>query len=130
MQWWPTPSAAVENCAVPPLSGDVPRSLEPFINVTVPVGIPEALGVTVAENVTARARLKAAGIRVGFFIQLGYLGEQLEDILATRALLDEAVPDDVGISVSYPLPGTKFYEIVEAQLPACEARPQLLLVRG
>jgi anaerobic magnesium-protoporphyrin IX monomethyl ester cyclase len=73
-------------------------------------------GTTVAEIITARARLKAAGIRVGFFIQLGYLDEQLSDILATRALIEAARPDDVGVSVSYPLPGTKFYELVKKQL--------------
>jgi anaerobic magnesium-protoporphyrin IX monomethyl ester cyclase len=70
----------------------------------------------VAEILTARARLKSEGIRVGFFIQLGYLGEELEDILATRRLIDTACPDDIGISVSYPLPGTAFYERVKAQL--------------
>jgi anaerobic magnesium-protoporphyrin IX monomethyl ester cyclase len=53
---------------------------------------------------------------VGFFIQLGYLGEQLTDLLATRDLVAEAAPDDIGVSVSYPLPGTKFYEEVKAQL--------------
>jgi len=73
-------------------------------------------GTTVAEITAARARLKAVGIRVGFFIQLGYLGEDLPDILATRELLDSALPDDVGVSVSYPLPGTRFYELVRAQL--------------
>jgi radical SAM superfamily enzyme YgiQ (UPF0313 family) len=73
-------------------------------------------GTTVEEILAARARLKSAGIRVGFFIQLGYLDEELSDILATRALLDEALPDDVGVSVSYPLPGTKFYDRVKAQL--------------
>jgi anaerobic magnesium-protoporphyrin IX monomethyl ester cyclase len=73
-------------------------------------------GTRVAEIVAARARLKSVGIRVGFFIQLGYLDEQLADIVATRELLDAAVPDDVGVSVSYPLPGTKFYEQVKAQL--------------
>lgn len=73
-------------------------------------------GTTIAEIHSARARLKASGIRVGFFIQLGYLNEQLADILATRELLDAARPDDVGVSVSYPLPGTKFYELVQAQL--------------
>ena len=73
-------------------------------------------GTTVEEIVAARARLKRAGIRVGFFIQLGYLDEELSDIVATRALLDEALPDDVGVSVSYPLPGTKFYDRVRAQL--------------
>jgi anaerobic magnesium-protoporphyrin IX monomethyl ester cyclase len=75
-------------------------------------------GTTVAQIVTARARLQAVGIRVGFFIQLGYLGEELQDILATRELLEAARPDDVGVSVSYPLPGTKFYELVKAQLGA------------
>jgi anaerobic magnesium-protoporphyrin IX monomethyl ester cyclase len=73
-------------------------------------------GTTVTEIITARERLKAVGVRVGFFIQLGYLDEQLADILATRALLELARPDDVGVSVSYPLPGTKFYELVKAQL--------------
>ena len=73
-------------------------------------------GTTVEEILTARARLKSAGIRVGFFIQLGYLGEELVDILATRDLLAAAQPDDVGVSVSYPLPGTRFHELVKAQL--------------
>jgi anaerobic magnesium-protoporphyrin IX monomethyl ester cyclase len=73
-------------------------------------------GTTVEEIRTARTRLKAAGIRVGFFIQLGYLGEELADILATRELLGSAQPDEVGVSVAYPLPGTRFHEIVKAQL--------------
>jgi anaerobic magnesium-protoporphyrin IX monomethyl ester cyclase len=73
-------------------------------------------GTSVAEILTARARLQAVGIRVGFFIQLGYLGEELVDVLATRKLLDNARPDDVGVSVSYPLPGTKFHELVKEQL--------------
>jgi anaerobic magnesium-protoporphyrin IX monomethyl ester cyclase len=65
---------------------------------------------------SARARLGAAGIRVGFFIQLGYLGEELPDILATRELIETARPDDIGVSVAYPLPGTKFHALVSAQL--------------
>lgn len=73
-------------------------------------------GTTVEEILTARERLRAHGIRVGFFIQLGYLDEQLTDILATRELLEAARPDDVGVSVAYPLPGTKFYELVKEQL--------------
>jgi anaerobic magnesium-protoporphyrin IX monomethyl ester cyclase len=73
-------------------------------------------GTKVAEILTARARLQAAGIRVGFFIQLGYLGEELTDLLATRRLIENARPDDVGVSVSYPLPGTKFHELVKEQL--------------
>ena len=75
-------------------------------------------GTTVSEIVAARERLKSVGIRVGFFIQLGYIDEQLEDILATRDLLASAQPDEIGVSVSYPLPGTKFYDLVKAQLRA------------
>ncbi|HEX5352811.1 MAG TPA: radical SAM protein [Rhodanobacteraceae bacterium] len=73
-------------------------------------------GTKVAQLVDARKRLGAHGIRVGFFIQLGYLGEQLPDLLATRELITLAAPDDIGVSVSYPLPGTRFYEQVKAQL--------------
>jgi anaerobic magnesium-protoporphyrin IX monomethyl ester cyclase len=73
-------------------------------------------GTTVSEIRVARDRLRAVGIRVGFFIQLGYMDEQLTDILATRDLLDAAHPDEIGVSVSYPLPGTKFYDLVKAQL--------------
>lgn len=75
-------------------------------------------GTTVAEILTARERLQTEGIRVGFFIQLGYIGEQLDDILSTRRLVELARPDDVGVSVSYPLPGTKFYERVKGHLGA------------
>jgi anaerobic magnesium-protoporphyrin IX monomethyl ester cyclase len=73
-------------------------------------------GTSVPEILLARRRLEAVGIRVGFFIQLGYMGEQLEDIIATRELLKAARPDEIGVSVSYPLPGTKFYDLVKAQL--------------
>jgi len=75
-------------------------------------------GTKVPELITARQRLGKHGIRVGFFIQLGYLGEQLDDLLATRELVAAAAPDDIGVSVSYPLPGTKFFEEVKAQLGA------------
>jgi len=63
-----------------------------------------------------RELLGAAGIRVGFFIQLGYLGEELQDLLATRELIQSLRPDSIGVSVSYPLPGTRFFEQVRAQL--------------
>ena len=73
-------------------------------------------GTKVADLIAARTRLGAHHIRVGFFIQLGYLGEELADLLATRELIAQAAPDDIGVSVSYPLPGTKFYEKVKSQL--------------
>ncbi|TAM94037.1 MAG: Mg-protoporphyrin IX monomethyl ester oxidative cyclase, partial [Rhodanobacteraceae bacterium] len=75
-----------------------------------------AKGTRVTKLIDARKRLGSHGIRVGFFIQLGYLGEQLSDLLATRELIVLATPDDIGVSVSYPLPGTRFYEQVKTQL--------------
>ena len=53
----------------------------------------------------ARSRLAAENIRVGFFIQLGYLGEQLDDLLATRALIETTQPDDIGVSVVLSVAG-------------------------
>jgi anaerobic magnesium-protoporphyrin IX monomethyl ester cyclase len=73
-------------------------------------------GTRVAEIVAARALLGVERIRVGFFLQLGYPGEDFTDILATRELVEGARPDDVGVSVAYPLPGTKFFELVKTQL--------------
>ena len=73
-------------------------------------------GTRVGDIIRACADFKLAGIRVGFFIQLGYLGEQLADLLATRELISTTRPDQIGVSVSYPLPGTRFHEIVKSQL--------------
>src|SRR6185437_380691 len=53
-------------------------------------------GTKVADLIAARMRLGERGIRVGFFIQLGYLGEQLADLLATRELVTQAAPGDSG----------------------------------
>ncbi len=64
---------------------------------------------------TTRA-LRSAGIRVGFFLQFGYPGETREDIDKTISMVRDCMPDEIGISVSYPLPGTKFYDQVKQQL--------------
>jgi anaerobic magnesium-protoporphyrin IX monomethyl ester cyclase len=73
-------------------------------------------GITVEQTHAAVARLRAVGIRVGMFLQFGYPGEAWPEIQATRALVRTAEPDDIGISVSYPLPGTRFYERVRDRL--------------
>ncbi|HEY6398193.1 MAG TPA: radical SAM protein [Solirubrobacteraceae bacterium] len=73
-------------------------------------------GTRVEQIVEAARRLRAAGIRTGFFLQFGYPGEGPQDIEATRRLVRECRPDDIGISVSYPLPGTRFHERVRADL--------------
>jgi anaerobic magnesium-protoporphyrin IX monomethyl ester cyclase len=75
-------------------------------------------GTKIHQIAAARARLKAAGIRACFFIQFGYPGETFEDIMATVQLVRDNMPDNIGVSVSYPLPGTRFHEMVKEQLGA------------
>jgi anaerobic magnesium-protoporphyrin IX monomethyl ester cyclase len=75
-------------------------------------------GATVADIYQASARLRRNGIRVCFFLQFGYPGETWDDIQLTLKMVRECLPDDIGISVSYPLPGTGFYERVKAELGA------------
>jgi len=55
-------------------------------------------------------------IEVGFFLQFGYPGETWDDVQLTLKMVRECEPDDIGISVSYPLPGTRFYERVKMEL--------------
>jgi anaerobic magnesium-protoporphyrin IX monomethyl ester cyclase len=73
-------------------------------------------GTRVEQIYEATRRLQAAGIRVGFFLQFGYPGETWDDVQLTLKMVRECLPDDIGISLSYPLPGTGFYERVKAQL--------------
>ena len=73
-------------------------------------------GTRVEQIHEAAGRLKRAGIRVGFFLQFGYPGETRDDIEKTVQLVRDCDPDDIGISVSYPLPGTKFYDAIHEQL--------------
>jgi radical SAM superfamily enzyme YgiQ (UPF0313 family) len=75
-------------------------------------------GLRVADVRGARERLQAAGIRACYFLQFGYPGESWAEIQQTIALVRSTRPDDIGVSVSYPLPGTAFYERVRAQIGA------------
>lgn len=75
-------------------------------------------GTSVDEVGNATSRLKEHGIRACWFIQLGYQGEEWDDVLATRDLIRAERPDDIGVSVAYPLPGTAFYDRVRAGLSA------------
>jgi radical SAM superfamily enzyme YgiQ (UPF0313 family) len=77
-------------------------------------------GTRVEQIHEARENLRRHGIRAGFFLQFGYPGETLQDIERTIQMVRETEPDDIGVSVSYPLPGTKFYERVSAELGAKE----------
>ena len=73
-------------------------------------------GTQVSEIYEATRLLKQKKIKVAFFLQFGYLTETQEDIDMTIAMVKELLPDNIGISVSYPLPGTKFYEKVKDDL--------------
>jgi radical SAM superfamily enzyme YgiQ (UPF0313 family) len=73
-------------------------------------------GTTVEQIYKASRKVKQTGIDISFFIQFGYTGENKNDINLTRKMIRDCLPADVGISVSYPLPGTKFYEKVKKEL--------------
>ncbi len=73
-------------------------------------------GLSLPSVVVARSRLKEAGIRACFFLQFGYPGESWIELQETVAFVRKTRPDDIGISFSYPLPGTPFYERVRMQL--------------
>ncbi len=73
-------------------------------------------GTRVEQIAKARENLGNEGIRACFFLQFGYPGETYEDIQKTIELVRQTRPDDIGVSVSYPLPGTRFFERVRAQL--------------
>jgi radical SAM superfamily enzyme YgiQ (UPF0313 family) len=73
-------------------------------------------GLKLAAVQSARERLRKAGIRTCYFLQFGYPGESWEELQQTIALVRRTRPDDIGISFSYPLPGTVFYERVQAEL--------------
>lgn len=73
-------------------------------------------GTTLEQIKTSTEQLQKFGVRVAYFLQFGYLGETKEEIEATIKMVADNKPDDIGVSVSYPLPGTKFYDIVQDQL--------------
>jgi radical SAM superfamily enzyme YgiQ (UPF0313 family) len=73
-------------------------------------------GIRVDQIHEATRLLRKHGIRVSFFLQFGYPGEEWSDIEKTLALVRRAKPDDIGISVSYPLPGTPFHDRVQKDL--------------
>lgn len=73
-------------------------------------------GTRVEQIRTATRILKQHGIRVGYFLQFGYPGEGKADIDATLNMVLNEMPDEIGISVAYPLPGTRFYERVQTEL--------------
>lgn len=73
-------------------------------------------GIRVQQVYDACSNLRRNGIRACLFLQFGYPGEEWADIEQTVRMVRDVAPDDVGISVSYPLPGTRFHQIVSSQI--------------
>jgi anaerobic magnesium-protoporphyrin IX monomethyl ester cyclase len=73
-------------------------------------------GITIEQIHKATEFMKEQGIKPSFFIQFGYPGEMKEDIGLTINMINQLLPFEIGISVSYPLPGTSFYERVKNDL--------------
>ncbi|HEY8931137.1 MAG TPA: radical SAM protein [Mucilaginibacter sp.] len=73
-------------------------------------------GIQIEQIREATRLMKEYGIKPSFFIQFGYPGEVKEDIKLTIDMINELLPFEIGISVSYPLPGTSFYDKVKAEL--------------
>lgn len=73
-------------------------------------------GTQVEQIYEATSMLQSKGVDVAFFLQFGYLGETMADIQKTIKMVLDIMPEEIGISVSYPLPGTKFYEKVKEDL--------------
>jgi len=73
-------------------------------------------GITVGQIYQATLLLKRHNIKPSFFLQFGYLGELIDDINLTIRMVNDLLPDDIGVSVSYPLPGTVFYGKVKEEL--------------
>lgn len=73
-------------------------------------------GIRVEQIYAATRLLKQHAIKPSFFIQFGYPGETKDDIAQTIRMINELLPYSIGISVSYPLPGTAFYEKVKGEL--------------
>lgn len=73
-------------------------------------------GTTIGQIYESTRLMKEHGVKPCFFLQFGYPGETMNDIRSTMNMVFELMPHDIGISVSYPLPGTKFYESVKSQM--------------
>jgi hypothetical protein len=84
----PTVSADVASDAAPPAKFCVPNVAVPFLNVTVPVGVPPELDVTVALNVTLCPKLEgfALDATVVAVVYLFTVSVKIADVLARNVV--------------------------------------------
>jgi anaerobic magnesium-protoporphyrin IX monomethyl ester cyclase len=80
------------------------------------------------------ALVKRYGIRAGTFIMVGYDGETWDDINATADHIRGAAPDDVLTTLSYPIKGTPYHDVVANRVIALknweEGSDRDLTIRG
>ena len=65
-------------------------------------------GITTEQIESATKLLQQKAVKVAYFLQLGYLGENTEDIDMTIAMLKNNKPDDIGVSGFLPAPWNAF----------------------
>ncbi|MHC1632044.1 MAG: methyl-coenzyme M reductase glutamine C-methyltransferase [Methanotrichaceae archaeon] len=63
-------------------------------------------GVTVKKNMDAIELARSCGVKVGGSFIVGYPGETIEDYQETLDFMEDAMLDDVFVSVAEPIPGT------------------------
>jgi len=56
------------------------------------------------------------GISTYFFMMVGYLTEEMDDLKLSAKMLRDTLPDEFSTTIAYPLPGTTFYEQVRDRL--------------
>jgi radical SAM superfamily enzyme YgiQ (UPF0313 family) len=73
-------------------------------------------GAKVSQIYRAAELCHKLGIHTYFFMMVGYLTEEWEDLQLSVKLLRETLPDEFSTTIAYPLPGTPFYEQVRDRL--------------
>lgn len=90
--------------------------------------------VRVEQVRAATARLRARGIEVGFFIMVGYEGEEDRDLLETVEHIRRSEPDVVLTTTAYPIRGTEYATAVADRSmnlrPWAESSDRDTLIRG
>jgi radical SAM superfamily enzyme YgiQ (UPF0313 family) len=91
-------------------------------------------GIKVERLRAMTAAARTAGLEVGYFVMLGYPGEERGDVEATIEHLARANPDHVLTTVAYPLKGTGLYAKVQDRIldhaPWASRRDSTLSFRG
>jgi len=63
-------------------------------------------GVTREDNLRAVELARRVGVKVGGSFIVGYPGESREDYMESMSFLEQAMLDDVFVSIAEPIPGT------------------------